>query len=102
MPALQNHCHVLATSVRVKAAREFVTRLDHFLVSILKYLSQNGTVQMTEQERAKLQARWSTRKYYDADLLRKCVTVPRTSSNILTVYNSYKGADRPESGLLLT
>ena len=65
IPALQNHCHVLAAAARVKAAREFVTRLDRLLVSIIGYLSENGTVRMTKRDRDALRARWSTAAYYE-------------------------------------
>ncbi|KLO11959.1 hypothetical protein SCHPADRAFT_876105 [Schizopora paradoxa] len=73
IPALQNHCHVLAAATRVKAAREFVTRLDRLLVSIIGYLSEKGTIRMTKEDRRALQVKWCTRKYYEENTLPKCI-----------------------------
>ncbi len=63
VPALQRHCHDLATTASTQAALKFATRLEELVKSMIFHLSGNGISRITEIEKQKLRNRWESENY---------------------------------------
>ncbi len=63
IPALQEHCHILAKTARALASEPFTLKLQELVNSIMNHLSGGGVGRIPDNEKEKLRDRWQTESY---------------------------------------